>query len=150
MVSVKMLESRNANESMANLFMGQLMPLYQEYWQNKARGIYNEPFNVQMQALVNLWFNGSIKIFIATDNDIVVGFCIALVYRPIAYNNTVFQIQDFYVRPNNTEAREKLIGLLMDSTLILNCNEIQSSEPLDLPNWTEMPDIITKRYKIGV
>ena len=141
-----LMDSRNANNTTADFFLKQLIPLYQKYWDEELKPIYDEPFNLQFQTLINMWLGGVIKIFVARDDLNLVGFATALVYRPIAYNRLVFQIQDFYCP--NVIARDSLISYILSTTKILDCTEIQSLKDLDLGGyWQKMSDIPHKRYR---
>lgn len=142
---VNLIDNRNADVSLANIFLNELIPLYQEYWGL----ISNEPFDLQLQALINMWLGGAIKIFTLSDNNTIVGFAICLIYRPLTYNSVVLQIKDIYCRASHAYMYQELVDYIKDSTKFLGCNEIHSSQPLKLDGWEEQPDIISKRYKLN-
>ena len=146
-IETTLIDHRNATPQLADFFMQQLIPLYQKYWDEQLKSLYDEPFNLQFQTLINMWLGGVIKIFTVRDDLELVGFATALVYRPVTYNNLVFQIQDFYC-PNDV-ARTNLMTYLLDTVKILDCTEIQSPVALDLVGhyWHEMPDLPRKRYR---
>ena len=144
-IDITLLDHRHADTSLADFFLQQLIPLYQQYWDEELKAIYNEPFNLQFQTLINMWLGGVIKIFTARNNLDLVGFATALVYRPVTYNSLILQVQDFYC-PHEV-ARIRLTGYLVQATKLLDCTELQSPVPLETgAYWKEMPDIVRKRY----
>lgn len=145
---VTLIDNRNADVSLADVFINKLIPLYKEYWDLTQRNIYEEDFNPQLQALINMWLGGAIKIFTLSDNDTMVGFCICLIYRPITYNSTVLQLKDIYCKPSHAHMYQELVNYIEEACRFFGCTEIQSNQSINLKDWEERTSLITKRYRL--
>lgn len=73
--------------------------LYRDCWNATKRERYGDkPFDLNINAFVNMWFSNALKLFIAYDATTKkpVGFLAGLVLRPLPYNANVFQIEEYY------------------------------------------------------
>lgn len=105
--------------------------LYQKHWDEEQKKHYNDkPFNLNVQAFAQMWYNGDIKVFIVRKRDTnePVGFLSGVVFRPMAYHATVFSIQDWYTGTDK-EMETELFNYVSKAIRLLNCDELWVSQP---------------------
>lgn len=99
--------------------------LYQEAWDKNKKHLYdNKPFDLHINAFANMWFNRNLKLFIMYDGEgKAVGFFAGLVYRPMPYEASVFQVQEWYAK-NNPVMEQQLFDYVVQAIRILGCDEL--------------------------
>lgn len=129
--------------------------LYAEGWMKNKRHLYSDkPFELNINAFAAMWFDGALKIFVVYDQETneAVGFLAGAVFRPMAYKATVFQIQEWYIKPGII-AEQRLEEHVLNSIRILGCDELwihsEVGRPLDMshnPEWEHVGDFMGRRY----
>lgn len=137
---------RRLSDSFGTLFM--------EMWEQRKKYYNDKPLELHIAAYMNLLCNGAIKLFILYDQSKTpVGFLSAIMFRPLPYNATVFQIQFVYAR-GGVEVEQKIINEVLDSVKILGCDEIWMDYYEDHPlhcgiTWRPASDITVRRFHKG-
>lgn len=101
--------------------------LYSEAWNKHMKAKYNDkPFNLHAAVFVNMWLAGSIKVFVVYDgnDNSPVGFLVGMVFRPLPYEASVFQIEEWYTKGDNIEAERVLLDHVVGAIRYLACDEI--------------------------
>lgn len=98
--------------------------IYYEAWQQDKEKNYGKPFNLNVNAFTLLWFNKSLRIFVAyNEKDEPVGFLIGMVFRPLPYEANVFQIEDWYTRGDEA-LKKQLFDFVVNAIRFIGCDEI--------------------------
>lgn len=128
--------------------------LYQKHWNEEQKKYYNDkPFDLNVQVFAQLWYRGDIKIFIARSRseNKPLGFLLGMVFRPMAYNATVFSVQDWY-SGDNKELETALFDHACKAIRMLNCDELLvpcpgvGSAPRLPDNWKHQRTFSMERY----
>lgn len=129
MVTYDILEpSSDYNASLDGLYK-YLGSIYAESWHEDKEGTYNKPFSLNIAAFARMWFDHALKIFIAMEDGEVVGFLVGMVFRPLPYEATVFQVEDWY------STREDVVAGLFDyaenAIRFIGCDELWVADRAD-------------------
>lgn len=99
--------------------------LYPESWEANSRKLYKRPFNLNINAFSNMWFNGAVKIFVAYDDKHeAVGFLIGMAFRPLPYDAFIFQVEDWYAR-GDAAIEKALWDFMTNAIRFMGCDEIR-------------------------
>lgn len=73
-------------------------PLYTAAWTKEKAPQRGVVFDLNIGAFVNLWLAKILRIFVAyDDNNVLQGYLLGIMYRPMTYNAQAFQIIDWYM-----------------------------------------------------
>lgn len=129
MITYDILEpSSDYNASLDGLskYIGKI---YAESWAHDKQDTYKKPFDLNIAAFARMWFNHSLKIFIAMDGGEVQGFLVGMVFRPLPYEATVFQVEDWY-----SESESVVRGLFdyaQNAIRFIGCDELWVADRAD-------------------
>lgn len=105
-----------------------IFPLFKTYWDNEGRRFYGKD-DTEFEfgernaiALMRAWQGGLLNILLAYNNDVPVGFLLALHHVPLMYNAAILHIERCYA-PNPT-IKQGLYELLGQLIPILSPDEI--------------------------
>lgn len=148
-----MLEpSENLDQSLEKLG-NNLASLYHESWEADKRQNYNKPFNLNINAFAQMWFNGHLRIFMAYDEKKEpVGFLIGMAFRPLPYEANVFQIEDWFTRHDMT-VEKGLFEYVEQAIRFIGCDEVwcadKSGRMPPFQRWKEANTFQLRRYLKG-
>ncbi len=117
------------NESMDMLNL-QLAELYAKSWNADKKEVYDKPFSLNIQAFVQMWFSKTLKIFIAYRDRKPVGFLLGMVFRPMPYEASVFQVEDWYTGGDRT-MEAGLFEYVLQAVRFIGCDEIWLANKID-------------------
>lgn len=129
-----------------------LAELYRDCWDETKKTTYdNKPFDLHIEAFARLWLNKVMKIFMAYDDKRKpVGFLIGMVFRPLPYNASVFQIEDWFTR-GDKDMEHALFNHVGMALKHIGCDEVWINDggPKDPPLgslWVERRSFNIRRY----
>lgn len=137
------------NKALDNL-SEQVGSLYAESWAKDKQETYGKPFNMNIAAFAQMWFNHSLKLLVAKDGDSVVGFLVGMVFRPLPYDAMVFQVEDWY--SSVPEAEKGLFEYMEKAIRFIGCDEIWIADkadrdvPVGSDTWKEANRFLFRRY----
>lgn len=138
-------------EESYDLFMRDLLPVYERYWEEEMQSIYEHPFSPAVQSLFPLWINGTVKAVVARDGGNVRGFVVGQVYRPMTYEARVFHVNDYYFN-NDTNVKDELQQFILGMLPVLGCGEIWAetrghlSFDVSRPEWRVAAPYTVRRW----
>ncbi len=127
-----------------------LSDIYTESWVKDKQATYGKPFNMNLATFAQLWFNSALKIFIASDNGKTVGFMVGMVFRPLPYDASVFQIEDWYSA--DPTVVKGLFDYAVQAIRFIGCDEIWIADRADREPvinsaiWKEHNRFLFRRY----
>ena len=123
MITADILEVPEGDKSAALEAMGRAVaPLMAKAWEEDRKFFGDRPFNLNAQAMAQLWLSGDLKIFVAYDDKREpVGYLSGVVYRPLQYETRAFAIQSWWA-PDG-EAKAVLFGTALDAMKFLGVPE---------------------------
>ena len=125
-----------------------LESLYVESWVADKQEAYGKPFNMNLASFVQMWVNSALKIFLARDNGKVVGFMVGMVFRPLPYDASVFQVEDWYSK--DPAVVKGLFDYAMQAVKFIGCDEIWVADRADreplVTGWKEANRFMFHRY----
>lgn len=145
-----MLEpTQDLNESM-DMLGRDLADLYAKSWNADKKHVYDKQFSLNIQAFAQMWFSKTLRVFMAYDGRKPVGFLIGIVFRPMPYEASVFQIEDWYT-DGDREMERGLFDYAMNAVRFIGCDEIwvahKADHEVDLPSkWHEQNTFRLHRY----
>ena len=151
MISVDLLDPTPAKPEQAiAVLKDTILPLYVQYWQEYAYSKYNKEFNPHIQLLLELWFGGGLRFFVARDDGKAVGFAVCIIFRPLQYQATVMQVHDLY-DSHNIEVAQALFDYINTTSRVLNCDELWYEEYRNTgatfgSRWIEQPHMDIRRF----
>lgn len=101
--------------------------LYSEAWNKHMRPKYsNKPFNLHASVFVNMWLAGGLKVFVVYDqqDNSPVGFLIGMTFRPLPYEASIFQIEEWYTKDEHKAAEKVLLDHVVSAIRYMSCDEI--------------------------
>lgn len=114
-------------------------PLYGKAWvKDKQEHYEGKAFDPNIAALARMWLDKVYKIFIAYDGQEAVGYLTGTVFRPLPYQASVFQIDDWFGPESD------LIDYMKTAIRFIGCDEIWVT---DLPD--RVPNLGDSRWKTG-
>lgn len=101
-------------------------PLYTKSWaEEKAARKGNPPFDMNVNVLVSMWFSKALKIIMAYDDDgSPAGYLMGMVFRPLPYRATVFQVEDWYAQTLRAETITGLFDYLQNALRFIGADEL--------------------------
>lgn len=129
MITYDILEpSSDYNASLDGLskYLGKI---YMDSWNAEKRDVYKKPFDLNIAAFAQMWFHHSLKVFLAMEGDEVQGFLVGIVFRPLPYEATVFQVEDWY-----SESESVVKGLFeyaQNAIRFIGCDELWVADKAD-------------------
>ncbi len=131
--------SDNNDESLDRLSK-EFAPLHVKSWEKVKHRHYNKAYDLNVAAFASLWLSKSLKIFIAYEETTPVGYLMGFLFRPMQYQATVFQVEDWYTG-NNREMEEGLFDYMYEGLRFMGVDEVLLSvganeTPMNLgPGW---------------
>lgn len=104
--------------------------LYVDSWSRDKEPEYHKPFSLNVAAFAQLWFMQSLRLFIAYDDDKPVGFLIGMVFRPLPYEASVFQVEDWYASGID-EVERGLFDFATSAVRFMGCDEVWVADRVD-------------------
>lgn len=148
-----MLEPLSDLNASLDLLTGVFAPIYTEHWvKDEAPLRGNPPFDMNVNAFAQMWFAKTLRIFMAYEDKRAAGYIIGLVFRPLPYQASVFQVEDWYARENNREVVKGLFDYLETGLKFMGIDElwISHNERMALPPvshlWQRRGATIIDRY----
>lgn len=123
---------------------GVLPDMHARAWAKDKQQYYpNRAYSPNIQALSQMWLDRVMKVFVAYDRTTnqPVGFLMGIVFRPIPYQASVFQIEDWF-SDGDKEVENTLFKYMKDALRFLGCNEIWLSGVQG-----DTPDIMDSKWK---
>lgn len=117
--------SEEAIQNLANT-LGEILV---KAWDKDGKDTYGKPFNLNVVALIQTWLSGSLKVFVAYDNDKPVGFALGINFRPMQFTCNVLSIDTFYAETE--EAERGLLAYISDAVRFLGVEEVWFTKPKD-------------------
>lgn len=124
--------------------------LYAESWNRDKESTYRKPFSLNFAAFTQLWFSSALKLFVAYDDDKPVGFLIGMVFRPLPYDASVFQVEDWY-SAGIDELERGLFDYAMHALRFIGCDEVWVADKVDrspaaMKGWRESNTFLYHRF----
>lgn len=141
--------TKDVNQSLDQLTR-EFVTLYAESWSKEKQENYHKPFNPNMNALAQMWLAGTLRVFIAKDETgKAVGYTVGLVFRPLPYDASVFQIEDWYSQ--SKEAETGLFAYVAQAIKFIGCSELWVTDKIDreaplLENWEPAVSFRIQRF----
>lgn len=130
MVTYDILEpGADINASIDNL-SNTIGVLYAESWATDKEPDYKKPFNLNFAAFVQMWLNSSLKLFVAREGNEIKGYLIGMVFRPLPYDASVFQIEDWYAK-GDAAIEQGLFDFAINALRFIGCDEILIADRAD-------------------
>lgn len=129
MITYDILEpSSDYNASLDGLskYIGKI---YAESWAHDKQETYKKPFDLNIAAFARMWFDHSLKIFLAMEGEEVQGFLVGIVFRPLPYNATVFQVEDWY--SESVAVVKGLFEYAQNAIRFIGCDELWVADRAD-------------------
>lgn len=152
MYSYELLEpERDLNESLDNLTKV-FAPLYTESWvKEKAKFHGNPPFDMNVGVFANMWFTKAMKVLIAYKDTEPVGYLIGMVFRPLPYQASVFQVEDWYSKADVYVVAQGLFDYLLNALKFIGADELwvsgsNNDRIPELKGWKKTGETRTERY----
>lgn len=152
MTTVELVEPKpNDIDASVKMLRDRIFPAYARWWSQHIARDGAHAFNPPIQHFINMWFSGSMKIFMASEPGAVTGMLIGMVYRPMQYEASVFGIMDFFA--DNSDAERALFDHVLQAVRILGCNEIwfdkrySRDDPELPPEWKKYFTVPTLVYR---
>lgn len=154
MMNYDMLEPLADLNASLDLLTGVFAPIYTEHWvKDEAPLRGNPPFDMNVNAFAQMWFAKTLRIFIAYGDDKkVAGYLIGLVFRPLPYQASIFQVEDWYARENRQEVIDGLFEYMNTALRFMGVDElwISHNERRTTPRidnmWRRLGATIIDRY----
>lgn len=124
--------------------------IYAESWVKDKQETYGKTFNMNLATFAQLWFNSALKIFVATENGNTVGFMVGMVFRPLPYDASVFQIEDWY--SSRQDVVKGLFDYAQNAIRFIGCDEVWIADRADREPminssaWKENNRFLFRRY----
>lgn len=132
--------SSNNDESLDRLSK-EFAPLHMQAWSDSKQKVYGKSYDLNVQAFAQLWLARSLKIFMAYDSETrAVGYLMGFHFRPMQYQATVFQVEDWFTA-GNSEVEEGLFEYMYEGMRFMGVDEVlitvaANEQPIDLgPAW---------------
>lgn len=101
-----------------------LFPMYQKAWKANGGDSSFGPFNMNMFAFMNNWAAKNFRVFAAYGDDgEPCGFLVGCVFRPIPYEASVFQVEEWWVEGGD-DAKRSLFAYVLDAVKFMGCDEL--------------------------
>lgn len=97
------VEDGNPNQQLIEQNLQMFMPLFGEYWERKGRKVYNQPFDMDVFTLIRGCVYAGLRIVIATEKDLPVGFMLVNRYRAISHACNMCFLEKWYGRTDEIE-----------------------------------------------
>ena len=121
----------DVNESLKEL-TEELGSLYAESWRVDKQDDYGKPFSLNAAVFAQLWLSKGLKIFVARDSDDnMVGLLLGMVFRPLPYEASVFQFEDWYAKPGHEGAVKELFEFAANAVRFIGCDELWVADKAD-------------------
>jgi len=101
----------------------ELEPLYRKSWDETWRGVYDEPFDFDVATFGRMWASRMLKIVMARENGVAVGFVLGAVARPLTYAKTSFEVHDWY-DSGREDVRRQLFSFLSAALQFMDVDEV--------------------------
>lgn len=145
--------STDLNEALDTLTTA-FAPLYTDSWvKEKAPLKGNPPFDMNVNTFVNMWFSKAMKIVMAYEDGTPVGYLMGMVFRPLPYRATVFQVEDWYASKDRTQVIGELFHYTQNALRFIGVDELWVSHgpnewvPPLAGGWAKTGSTITDCYK---
>lgn len=123
--------SANSDESLERLTR-EFAPLHMRSWEQSKKPHYDRAYDLNVGAFANMWLSKSLKIFMAYEAAKPVGFLMGYLFRPMQYNATTFQVEDWFTG-NNQEVEDGLFDYLHTAMRFMGCDELLIMTDLNEP-----------------
>lgn len=126
-----------------------LAKLYYECCEKTHKKPSNTVFSINAPAVSQMWLNGSLKLFVLYEasSKQPVGMLLGTVYRPMVTDCTVFQIEEFYVKPEHSLGEMVLVNFVYGAIRFIGCNEIWMPDKMMPPDgWAKYDTITYNKY----
>lgn len=101
-------------------------PLYTEHWvKDEAPLIGNPVFNMNVNVFAQMWFSKALRIFMAYDDaGKATGYLIGMAFRPLAYQASVFQVEDWYAKNDDAVVVDGLFEFMQTALKFMGVDEL--------------------------
>lgn len=128
----------------------QVGALYAESWAKDKQETYKKPFSMNIAAFAQMWFSHALKLLVAKEDGKAIGFLVGMVFRPLPYDATVFQVEDWYALKE--EAERGLFDYMEKAVRFIGVDEIWVADKADREPkvkssvWKEENKFLFRRY----
>ena len=135
-----LFEPSNNNDESLDRLTREFAPLHMKSWSETKQRHYGKQYDLNVAAFASMWLTKSLKIFMAYEEGKPVGFLIGYHFRPMQYQATVFQVEDWY-SGGNREVEEGLFEYMYEGLRFMGVDEVlitvgANEQPIDLgPGW---------------
>lgn len=118
-----LFEPANDRDKALDKLLKDFAPLHMAAWEKHKRSVYKRDYDLNVTTFVAMWLNKNLKIFMAYDGDKAVGYLTGIVYRPLEYLATAFQVDDWYTG-DSPVIEAGLFDYLHDALRLMGCDEL--------------------------
>lgn len=149
-ITYDVLEPSNDYEASVKKLSEVIGPLCVKSWEENKKANYGKPFNLNVVVFTQLWYSKTLKLFVARKDDEIIGFLCGMVFRPLPYDASVFQIEDWYAGGDHV-VEEGLFNFLAQALKFIGCDEIWVSTSVGkslpvMPGWSEKNQFTQHRF----
>lgn len=131
-----LFEPSKSNDESLERLTKEFAPLHMQSWETVKKRHYNKPYDLNVAAFAALWLNRSLKIFMAYEETKPVGYLMGFVFRPMQYQASVFQVEDWYTG-NNQEVEDGLFDYMYEGLRFMGIDEVL----LNIGDTEKAPDL---------
>lgn len=130
-----LFEPSSNNDESLNRLTQEFAPLHAKAWHEVKQKSYNRPYDMSVATFATMWLNKTMKIFMAYEDAKPVGYLYGIAFRPLNYQATAFQVEDWFA-DGNAAVEDELFDYLHGALRMIGCDELLLSTGMTdpLPN----------------
>lgn len=151
MYTYDLFEPTNDTDTSLNRLTSEFAPLHVKSWNETKAKRYSKPYDLNVGAFTAMWMNRTLRVFMAYEDGRPVGYLTGFVFRPMQYQASVFQVEDWYTG-NNSEMEKGLFDYVLNAVRFMGCEEILITNDVDQPQqelghgWKRVMRTMTSRF----
>lgn len=120
-----MLEPLSDLNASLDLLTNVFAPLYTECWARDKAMSHNQPFDMNVNVFANMWFSKAMRIFMAYDDSGQgVGYLLAMSFRPLTYQASILQVEDWYSKNHDAQMVAGLFDFMQTAAKFMGVDQI--------------------------
>lgn len=125
-VRYDILEPMSDLNASLDLLTSVFAPIYTEHWvKDIAPTRDNRPFDMNVNVFANMWFSKALRIFMAYGDDgKAAGYLLGMAFRPLPYQASIFQVEEWYARNHNQEVVRGLFDYMQTALRFIGIDEL--------------------------
>lgn len=100
-------------------------PIYTEAWVKDTAAAYgNPPFDMNVNVFAQMWFSKAMRIFMAYEDGVPVGYLLGMTFRPLTHRTAVFQIESWYAKDRRQDVINGLFDYMQTAVRFIGIDEL--------------------------